>query len=71
MFTLYQIFDRAVDKTFLSPELRAKDEAFTQTEDAMRRITGLGKDEPVSEDELLLFAAGRNLKFDNGGNLIG
>lgn len=70
LFTLDELYDRAIEATFLSPELKAKDEAMFQTEDAMRRIEKLDDSTYIDEDELLEFSEMRKMKYDTNGNLI-
>lgn len=69
-FTLDEIFDRAIGSTFLSPELKAKDEAMSQTEARMRRVFLMHDDTPLDEDDLLDYAKEVGLRYDNGGNII-
>lgn len=70
LYTLDELYDRAIDATFLSRELKAKDEAMFQTEHAMRRIERLNDSTYIDEDELLEFSRMREMKYDTNGNLI-
>lgn len=69
-FSLDEIFDRAIGATFLSLELKAKDEAMSQTEARMRSVFVMRDDTPLDEDDLLDYAKEVGLRYDNGGNII-
>ena len=70
LYTLDEIFERAIGAAFLSPEFKAKDEAMYQTEDVMRRINNLNDATYLYEDDLLVFAKYREMKYDINGNVI-
>jgi len=70
LYTLDELYDRAIGAAFLSRELKAKDEAMFQTEHAMRRIERMDDSTYIDEDELLEFSEARKMKYDTNGNLI-
>lgn len=68
-----ELFNRAIGKAFLSPELRAKDEARYQLGELIKKETGINIEECESaEEEIDKFLSGRKIPvvFDNRGNII-
>lgn len=66
--TLNEIYNRAIDRPFLHPFLKVKDEAFKQVE----HVTGITREKfpDTYEDIILDYASSHNMVFDSNGNII-
>lgn len=70
LYTLEELYDRAVDKACFSQELKSKDEAMAQAAEEMRSEEQIGDDVDLDEDTILDYAKKREMLYDNSGNLI-
>lgn len=73
LFTWDDLYDRADDKSYGSPELIAKDEAREELRNVIMESEGYDIDEcecPEDEIDAFLNSSPNQYLFDNNGNLI-